>query len=66
MRRDTRREFKDRLYGQFARIGQSAVQPPPMEILELLASSKWTVDSLATEIGVSLDNTSQHLHQCRG
>ena len=65
MTRDTHREFKDRLYGQFARIGKALSNPHRLEILELLAQSERTVDSLATEIGLSLANTSQHLQALR-
>ena len=62
---DTHRQFKDRLYGQFARIGKALSSPHRLEILELLAQSERTVDSLATEIGLSLANTSQHLQTLR-
>jgi len=62
---DTHREFKDRLYGQFARIGKALASPHRLEILELLAQSERTVDSLATEIGLSLANASQHLQALR-
>ena len=65
MARDTHREFKDRLYGQFARIGKALSSPRRLEILELLAQSERTVDSLATEIGLSLANASQHLQALR-
>ena len=65
MATDTHRQFKDRLYGQFARIGKALSNPHRLEILELLAQSERTVDSLATEIGLSLANTSQHLQTLR-
>ncbi len=65
MAHDTHRQFKDRLYGQFARIGKALSSPHRLEILELLAQSERTVDSLATEIGLSLANTSQHLQALR-
>ena len=65
MPRDAHRQFKDRLYGQFARIGKALSSPHRLEILELLAQSERTVDSLATEIGLSLANTSQHLQALR-
>jgi rhodanese-related sulfurtransferase len=55
------RDFKDRLYGQFARIGKALSNPHRLELLELLAQSERTVDSLATETGLSLANASQHL-----
>ena len=59
------RAFKDRLYGQFARIGKTLSSPHRLEILELLAQGERTVDSLATELGLSLANTSQHLQGLR-
>ena len=62
---DIHRDFKDRLYGQFARIGKALSNPHRLEILELLAQSERTVDSLATETGQSLANTSQHLQALR-
>ena len=65
MESDTHRQFKDRLYGQFARIGKALSSPYRLEMLELLAQSERTVDSLATEIGLSLANTSQHLQVLR-
>ena len=61
----THREFKSRLYGQFARIGKALSSPHRLELLELLAQGERTVDSLATEIGLSLANTSQHLQALR-
>src|ERR687891_2632539 len=62
---DTHRDFKDRLYGQLARLGKALSSPHRLEMLELLAQSERTVDSLATEIGLSLANTSQHLQALR-
>jgi rhodanese-related sulfurtransferase len=60
------RQFKDRLYGQFARIGKALGNPARLEILELLAQSERTVDSLAAELGLSTANASQHLQVLRG
>lgn len=65
MVKDAHREFKNRLYGQFARIGKALSSPHRLEILELLAQGERTVDSLATEMGLSLANTSQHLQALR-
>src|SRR3989337_75319 len=59
------REFKDRLYDQFARLGKALSNPHRLEMLELLAQSERTVDSLATELGVSVANASQHLQALR-
>jgi rhodanese-related sulfurtransferase/DNA-binding transcriptional ArsR family regulator len=65
MARDAHREFKDRLYGQFARIGKALSSPHRLEMLELLAQGERTVDALAAELGLSLANTSQHLQALR-
>src|SRR4029453_6016274 len=59
------RDFKDRLYAQFARVGKALGSPHRIEILELLAQGERTVESLATEMGLSLANTSQHLQALR-
>jgi DNA-binding transcriptional ArsR family regulator/rhodanese-related sulfurtransferase len=59
------RDFKDRVYAQFARVGKALGSPHRIEILELLAQGERTVDSLATEMGLSLANTSQHLQALR-
>src|SRR4029453_1662778 len=58
---DPHREFKDRLYGQFARLGKALASPHRIEMLEMLAQTERTVDSRAAEIGLSLANASQHL-----
>jgi rhodanese-related sulfurtransferase/DNA-binding transcriptional ArsR family regulator len=65
MAADAHREFKTRLYGQFARIGKALASPHRLELLELLAQGERTVDSLAGEIGLSLANASQHLRALR-
>jgi len=65
MTRDAHRDFKDRLYGLYARIGKALASPHRLEILELLAQGERTVDSLATEMNLSLANTSQHLQALR-
>src|SRR5438093_8549727 len=65
MPRDGHRQFKDRLYGQLARVGKALSSPHRLEILELLAQGERTVDSLATEVGLSLANASQHLQLLR-
>jgi rhodanese-related sulfurtransferase/predicted transcriptional regulator len=59
------RAFKDRLYGQFARIGKALASPHRLEMLELLAQAERGVDSLATEMGLSVANASQHLQTLR-
>jgi rhodanese-related sulfurtransferase/DNA-binding transcriptional ArsR family regulator len=63
--RPAHRDFKERLYTQYARIGKALASPYRLEILELLAQGERTVESIATEIGQSLANVSQHLRALR-
>ncbi len=60
-----KREFKDRLYAEFARIGKAIANPHRLEILEVLAQGERTVESLATETILSVANASRHLQQLR-
>jgi rhodanese-related sulfurtransferase/DNA-binding transcriptional ArsR family regulator len=60
-----KREFKDQLFEQFARIGKSLANGRRLEILELLAQGPRTVEELAHETGLSVANASQHLQVLR-
>ncbi|MUM21716.1 metalloregulator ArsR/SmtB family transcription factor [Mycobacterium sp. CBMA271] len=62
---ETKRDFKDGLYGEFARIGKALSSGPRLEILDLLAQSERTVESLATEAALSIANASRHLQVLR-
>ena len=62
---DAHRDFKNRLYGQLARLGKALSSPARLEILDLLAQGERSVDSLASEMDLSLANTSQHLQVLR-
>src|SRR5215213_1317580 len=55
------REFKDRLFGQFARIGKALASPRRLEIVDLLAQGERTVEEIAGETAMSVANASQHL-----
>jgi rhodanese-related sulfurtransferase/DNA-binding transcriptional ArsR family regulator len=55
------REFKNRLYAEFARIAKALSNAHRLELVELLAHSERTVESLAAETRLSLANASQHL-----
>ena len=59
------RHFKNRVYGQFARLGKALASPQRLELLDLLAQSERTVESLAVEVDSSTANTSQHLQALR-
>jgi rhodanese-related sulfurtransferase/DNA-binding MarR family transcriptional regulator len=62
---EAKRDFKDRLYGEFARVGKALASPHRLEILEVLAQGERTVESLASETGLSVANASRHLQQLR-
>ena len=66
MNGSTHREFKDRLFEQFARIGKALASPKRLEILDLLAQGERTVEEIARETAMPLANASQHLQVLKG
>jgi rhodanese-related sulfurtransferase/DNA-binding transcriptional ArsR family regulator len=60
-----KREFKDQLFEQFARIGKSLSNGRRLEILELLAQGPHTVEQIAGKVDLSVANASQHLQILR-
>jgi rhodanese-related sulfurtransferase len=65
MKITTKRQFKDELYAQFARISKALSNPHRLELLELLAQSERTVEDLAGEASLPIANASQHLQVLR-
>ncbi len=55
------REFKDRLYPEFARVAQALGSDRRLELVDLLAQAPRRVEALAEETGMTLANVSQHL-----
>ena len=49
-----KRQIKDLLYEQVARIGKAVSSPKRLEILELLAQSEKSVDQLAVELDIDI------------
>ena len=60
------RQFKDRLYAEFARVGNALASPKRLELLDLLAQGPRHVEALATETEMSVASVSQHLQLLRG
>jgi rhodanese-related sulfurtransferase len=56
-----KREFKDAVYSQLARIGKALSSPKRLELLDLLCQAERSVEALAQETTMSVANTSQHL-----
>jgi len=59
------RQFKDRLYEQFARVGRALANPHRLELIDLLAQGERSVEDLAREAAMSVANTSRHLQELR-
>jgi rhodanese-related sulfurtransferase len=65
MKITNKRQFKDELYSQFARIGKALASPHRLELLDLLAQGERTVEELADEASLPVANVSQHLQVLR-
>jgi DNA-binding transcriptional ArsR family regulator len=59
------REFKDLLFGQFARVGRALANPHRLELIDLLAQGERSVQDLAREAAMSVANTSRHLQELK-
>lgn len=59
------REFKDNIYGHFARIGKAISAPKRIEILDLLCQGPCSVEVLAGRVDISTANASKHLQVLR-
>ena len=56
-----KRQLKDLLYEQVARIGKAASSPKRLELLEILAQGEKTVEVLAAEANIDIKLASAHL-----
>lgn len=56
-----KRELKDLLYEQVARIGKAIASPKRLELLEILAQGEKTVEVLAAEANIDIKLASAHL-----
>jgi rhodanese-related sulfurtransferase len=59
------REFKDRLYAEFAVVGKALANPHRLELLDVLGQGERSVEELARETELSLTNASAHLQVLR-
>lgn len=60
-----KRDIKDLLYEQVARIGKAVSSPKRLEILELLAQGEKSVDQLSVELTIDIKLASAHLKALR-
>lgn len=61
----SKRQFKNQLYEQFARIGKALASPIRLELLDLLSQTERSVEDLAQEMEMPIANCSQHLQILR-
>jgi rhodanese-related sulfurtransferase/DNA-binding transcriptional ArsR family regulator len=59
------RAAKTALFDEFARAAKALASGRRMELLDVLANGERTVEALASEVGLSVANTSQHLQVLR-
>jgi rhodanese-related sulfurtransferase len=59
------RAAKVALFDEFARAGKALASGRRLELLDVLANGERTVEALASEVGLSVANTSQHLQVLR-
>jgi rhodanese-related sulfurtransferase len=56
-----KRQFKDKVYKELARISKAMANPHRMEIIELLAQGEFSVEEIAAQTNLTVANGSQHL-----
>lgn len=56
-----KRTFKDKIYYHLSQMIKAIANPHRLEILELLAQGKFSVENVASQTGLSVANASQHL-----
>lgn len=56
-----KRQFKDNVYAELAKITKSMANPHRLEIIELLAQGEFSVEQIADQTNLSIANASQHL-----
>ena len=56
-----KREFKDKIYTELAKVSGALGNPRRLEIIDLLAQGGRSVEKIASETGMSVANASKHL-----
>lgn len=60
-----KRDIKDQLYEQVARIGKALSSPKRLELLEMLGQGEKSVEALTAELSIDIKLTSAHLKALR-
>lgn len=61
-----KREFKTKVYSELASLTKAMAHPFRLQIIDLLAQGSRTVEEIASQIDISIANTSQHLQILKG
>lgn len=61
----SRRERKDAVFEQFARVGKALASPKRLELIDFLAQGERGVEALAAAAGLSVTSCSAHLQTLR-
>lgn len=61
-----KREFKDKVYSELAKVTKAIGNPRRMEIIDLLAQGPFSVEKIAEQTSLSIANASQHLQILKG
>ena len=56
-----KRDFKNKVYEELAKITKALANPHRLEIIELLAQGEFSVEQIAIQTSLSVANASQHL-----
>ena len=56
-----KRQFKDKVYDELAKITKAMANPHRLEIIELLAQGEYAVEQISIQANLSVANASQHL-----
>ena len=56
-----KRDFKDKVYSELAKITKALANPHRLELIELLAQGDYSVEQISIQTSLSVANTSQHL-----
>ena len=65
MKLSRKHEYSEEVYEQFSRVCKALGSSKRFELLDLLSQGEHTVEELATETGMSIANTSQHLQNLK-
>lgn len=61
-----KREFKNKVYNELAKVTKALGNPRRMEIIDLLAQGPFSVEKIAEQTNLSVANASQHLQILKG